>query len=766
MDYKIVQLGLTPGKNANTVGDIFIAEPDTTKESLAGRIFVLIEVESKRSEGVKIINFLLDNINYNYYQNEKIYLRERINALKVEYIFEAALAKVNKNFIDYLKSEKINLPKSAINITVGLIYKNELYFSGCGKNRALLIYRAPDTSRNGAKKMSTEKDPASVRKEYSLSDISEQTGTGEVKPDGSAIQTKLFSNVISGKIPKNGFFVFTNETLPEYISGAQLTRIITTLPPLSAVEQLKNTLSKINSYVSFWGIIIKNTQFEKAEETKQQSSSKDSVVDLSRTEERTENLLAPSGIINIKKPLSYIGSLLPGSDKAMSGIGGAMIKDKIFVKKKSVAKKLNLILKNFFTYALNFLFFAAKWLSSRGSIEKTVSALGSKLKNSSECLSLPRLTLNKRNKALLIVAVVFLVFFIVNLSFMKAKKNRQTELENYENLSAMIEQKQNQAEANLLYSNEEGAKKLFDEISVLMGSLPQATEEQKSRFADFTEKYNLQLEKIRRITRIDEPEEVADFKNLTSSADPANIILSANNGKIYAADSGQRSIYILEIADRLVTTVTDLEEPMEELLLPAQAAERVYYLNKTNIIELDLKTEELSPLNIDLDANNNYMGADTYNERLYLLDNKNGQIIRYAKNGRAFSSAYSWLQENTDLSAAVDLSIDGHVYVLKNNGEVIKFLRGQTVEFALEAVDPPIEQASKIFVSPKNNYIYILDPKSQRLIVYDKTGQFQAQYTSKTFTDLKDFAVDETSQEVYLLSGAKVLKIKIGQENE
>src|SRR3989339_161672 len=750
MDYKIVQLGLTPGKNANTVGDIFIAEPDTTKESLAGRIFVLIEVESNRSEGVKIINFLLYNINYNYYQNEKIYLRERINALKVEYIFEAALAKVNKNFLDYLKSEKINLPISALNITVGLIYKNELYFSGCGKNRALLIYRAPDTSRSGAKKMPAEKDPASVRKEYSLSDISEQTGNGELKPDGPAIQTKLFSNVISGKIPKNGFFVFTNETLP----------------PLSAVEQLKNTLSKINSYVSFWGIIIKNTQFEKAEETKQQSSSKDSVVDLSRTEERTENLLAPSGIINIKKPLSYIGSLLPGSDKAMSGIGGAMIKDKIFVKKKSVAKKLNLILKNFFTYALNFLFFAAKWLSSRGSIEKTVSALGSKLKNSSEFLSLPRLTLNKRNKALLIVAVVFLVFFIVNLSFMKAKKNRQTELENYENLSAMIEQKQNQAEANLLYSNEEGAKKLFDEISGLMGSLPQATEEQKSRFADFTEKYNLQLEKIRRITRIDETEEVADFKNLAGSADPDNIMLSASNGKIYAADSSQKSIYILDIADRLVTTVTDLEEPIEELLLPAPAAERVYYLNKTNIIELDLKTEELSPLNIDLDANNNYMGADTYNERLYLLDNKNGQIIRYAKNGRAFSSAYSWLQENTDLSAAVDLSIDGHVYVLKNNGEVIKFLRGQTVEFALEAVDPPIEQASKIFVSPKNNYIYILDPKSQRLIVYDKTGQFQAQYTSKTFTDLKDFAVDETSQEVYLLSGAKVLKIKIGQENE
>jgi nucleoside diphosphate kinase len=98
MYYKIAQLMLTPGKKASTVSDIFIAQPDVIKESLAGKLFILFEIESKKVDSLKVINFLIDNINYHYYQSEKIILREKITSLKVEHIFEDALAKTNKNF--------------------------------------------------------------------------------------------------------------------------------------------------------------------------------------------------------------------------------------------------------------------------------------------------------------------------------------------------------------------------------------------------------------------------------------------------------------------------------------------------------------------------------------------------------------------------------------------------------------------------------------------------------------------------------------------
>ena len=56
MYYKLAPLALTPGKNASTTSDVFIAQPDSTKESLAGKLFVLIEIEGRKQENLKIIN--------------------------------------------------------------------------------------------------------------------------------------------------------------------------------------------------------------------------------------------------------------------------------------------------------------------------------------------------------------------------------------------------------------------------------------------------------------------------------------------------------------------------------------------------------------------------------------------------------------------------------------------------------------------------------------------------------------------------------------
>ena len=44
-----------------------------------------------------------------------------------------------------------------------------------------------------------------------------------------------------------GYFIFANEALPEYLSREQLINIITTLPPISAVEQIKNLLKVVGA---------------------------------------------------------------------------------------------------------------------------------------------------------------------------------------------------------------------------------------------------------------------------------------------------------------------------------------------------------------------------------------------------------------------------------------------------------------------------------------------------------------------------------------
>src|SRR3989339_90899 len=422
MNHKLAQLSLSTSNKAGSTGDIFVAQPDSTKESLAGKLFIIVEINSTKIEGLKIINFLIDNINHNYYQNEKIILRERISTLTVEHIFEAALAKINKNFSEYTRNEK----------------------------------------------------------EYQISEIGKQN---ENDKNQSASQ-KLFSNVISGKIPPNGFFLFTNEALPEYIGSNQLIKIITTLPPQGAAEQIKQTLLKINSYVSFSAIIIQSMLGKKTESPvlpKTESAQK-SINTLNRTEEQTENLLTPSGVINIGKWLKFPLQLFNRVPKNQNVI----IKDKIFSKKRTFTKTKKVInaIKNFFIYTFGFLIFLTKNITNKeklSGIIKNFNQNGGRIKLWIINLIYGIVGLNKKSKIFLILSLIFLILFIFNLSRIKIGQNKQEEKEKYNQLTSLIEQKQNQAEANLLYNNEGGAKKLFDEIDRLINEFPNETEEQQKK---------------------------------------------------------------------------------------------------------------------------------------------------------------------------------------------------------------------------------------------------------------------------------------------
>jgi len=140
---KIAQIILNSGKT-NGVNDVFIAQPDALKENLAGKIFIIGEIDGKKNEGRKVLDFIISDLNDNYYNDEKILLRDKIEGLKIENIFEAALAKTNKNLGEFLAQHKIKINTSTTNITLGVVYENKLHFSGFGKNRALLIYRRGD----------------------------------------------------------------------------------------------------------------------------------------------------------------------------------------------------------------------------------------------------------------------------------------------------------------------------------------------------------------------------------------------------------------------------------------------------------------------------------------------------------------------------------------------------------------------------------------------------------------------------------------------
>ena len=727
---------------------------------MAGKLFILVEIESRKADSVKLINFLINELENNYYQNEKIILREKIKSLKVEHIFESALAKTNKNLSEFIRAERIKINTDLINATVGVIYENSLYFTNLGKNKAFLIYKNPD--KNGEIK-------------YKITDIIKHAKSNSDKKQINP--AKLFTNVISGSIPKNGYFIFTNEALPEYLSNSQLISIITKLHPAGAVGQIKNTLKKINAFVSFLGIIIKNSSGSAPIELKENlipRSSQSSIENLNTTEETTEKLLTASGAIDFKKWLNFLNKFFE-KIKIRASRGKAkspLIKTEILTTRRAdmlPVKKISETIKNIFICLIKLVIYLFKIATDRKRAGMALLSCKNTAKQSIKTIrGSYRKTigwfknLNKKNKILITIAIACLLLLAQNIIILNVKNKKEENKQAYIDLTLQIEQKQNQAEASMLYSNEEAAKKILEEINALLEQVPRNTKEQINKFNEYKAKYEKQMEKIRRVIRIESPVKLADFANLNSNSNPQNIIISHKQNKIYSADSGQKSIYTLDLKDNLITAIAEIGQDIRSLDYPVVGKDNnIYYLDHSQVIKINEKTEEISKLPINLKSDRgNIISADTYNNRLYFLDSKGGQIYRHNISGGSISGSYSWLSEKADFSNAADISIDGHIYILKNNGELQKYLKGKEENFNLEKLEPKFENAQKLILSNDLKYIYILEPCNNRLAVFDKTGKFLLQYQSESFTELKDFAVDESSQKIYFLNKTAVYEIE------
>lgn len=750
---KIASLILNSGKNIG-FSDVFVAQPDSLKENLAGKAFVLAEINSKKAEGQKIFDFLIDALENYYYNDEKLALRGKIENLRLENIFEAALTKINKSLVDFLAQEKIKINPVATNMTIGVIYENKLYFATFGHNKALLIYRRRD-------------DYEIINVEANATEASHHPHNTEA---ATAKVSSFFSSVISGEIPANSYFIFTNETLPEYLSNEEMMRIITKLPPLTASEQIKNSLSGMNTYVPFLGIIIKNTVglpgSEAIEEAPVNVSAQTSISSLNSTEQRTENMLAPIGLINfprlfknIKESLSAkpskttpkehriikqqpentdkSSSPLPEMGKVrslnMARADSFMIKEKIFFKKKS--GWLVTILNKIST------FFAGLFSS------RFLTGFSANLKTKAQ-------NLNEKNRLLFIVLGLTVLILVVSLGFTSWTRKRQAAQTSFNNAVAAIEDKENLVDSHLLYNDDAGARTFLIDAQTMLNALPRKTSEQQTAYQRLADKLRSQEEKVEKITRITSLQKVNDLSGLSVN----NLVFAS--GQIYGASLG--TIYTLKpnsasSTKTVVAAASNLSNP------EFNGKDSIYYWDGNQIAQFNLKTKKANLIKIDsLDQTVGAVSYKVFNNNLYLLAKNKNQIYFYPSGKNGFSTKSDWLKESVDLSAASDLAIDGDIYILSTDGSVMRFYKGKKIDYSSAPLTPVMTAANKLIAGSK--YIYIFEASSKRLAVLAKQdGHLVSQYIIDSLNQPKDVAIDENGRTAYFLDGETVYKIGLNQ---
>ncbi|HEX9016903.1 MAG TPA: hypothetical protein VF960_13000, partial [Chloroflexota bacterium] len=144
----------------------------------------------------------------------------------------------------------------------------------------------------------------------------------------------------------------------------------------------------------------------------------------------------------------------------------------------------------------------------------------------------------------------------------------------------------------------------------------------------------------------------------------------------------------------------------------------------------------------------------------YLLDTKQKNIYYYppTKNGYE-SQPYVIVDANSraDLSKAVDIALDGNLYVLESTGAIRRFSReGRPLDFVGDVPDGKVTGARSLFASAATRSVYELDAGGERILQFSPEGKFQRQFRAEgkdvSFKDARDLYVDEAARRVYLLT--------------
>ncbi|MCJ7793148.1 MAG: hypothetical protein MUP45_04190, partial [Candidatus Marinimicrobia bacterium] len=146
---------------------------------------------------------------------------------------------------------------------------------------------------------------------------------------------------------------------------------------------------------------------------------------------------------------------------------------------------------------------------------------------------------------------------------------------------------------------------------------------------------------------------------------------------------------------------------------------------------------------------------------LYLLDKK-GEIWKYPAMETGYGVYRLWLEgDKPNFSDAVAMAIDGSVWVLKENGTILKFTQGGRDSFTLSGLDKPLNNPTALFTDDDQENLYVLDKGNSRVLVINKSGEYHSQYRWQGLGEVTQLMASEEAKKILLLSGNKVYEIEI-----
>lgn len=735
-------------------------------EDRFGQIFGIFETETDSRTADALIAHIEDALVRAV--NEAV---EKDDTKTREEIFEAAVYRANHAISRLLDDRGLPLDPRKIKSVVIAQKGCDVIMGIWGSPSALLFH--PST-KNGSTR---------------IFNLLEDKRPDHEKPVHQRSNRRGYTNVITGGIGKRDRLLVSTENPREFMSDEQMIATITPQDPQSAAESLKDALSALTPRLSFASLVIDAVDEHVVEydaTSELPSGTQGSIDALLKTTNKTRDILSPSLITGVWRRVSG------GFETILNDVRGKGTKRGAPSKTKKTAPEsdtsafseksggnagegvvpppdtppsalseaapdkpekppfLDMVRKNF-SYAITL-----KTKKGRG---ETWNAMRRKVRKWFES-HIERYNALTPKRRLILLSSLALVFFL-NQSVALADWQKQSDekVATYEKTVLSIDQKIDSAEASIIYHDQDRAVELLDEASSLVSSLPQKDEEQKVQASRLTARIDEKRDELRRAVPLISPEVIATI--VANGGEPALRRLTARKGTLWSL-SEEGDVYKTVLSEGLTEKSGSAPEGTPSFLLTGTTS--VFAgTNDGDITAITFSSDKISDLSIDFgDTDPSLEDADVYGPRLYVLDAAHNRILKHSPVTGGFAEPSLYLKDGTDISNAVSMSIDGAVYVLSDDGNVTKLLKGVREDFGVQKTDPPITNALKLRTTEDSEILYVLDSMPGRIITFSKkTGSLIAQYTSEALDGATDFVVDEDTETFYVSAKNTVLKFAI-----
>lgn len=159
---------------------------------------------------------------------------------------------------------------------------------------------------------------------------------------------------------------------------------------------------------------------------------------------------------------------------------------------------------------------------------------------------------------------------------------------------------------------------------------------------------------------------------------------------------------------------------------------------------------------------------ETYLRYLYLLAPEKNQIYKYERLANRYGPPAEY-NVNGDLKGALDMTLDGDVYILKDGGTVVKLLRGESKPFTIRNLPADaLQGTTRIFKPSANSSIYFLQPEEHRIVVAANDGDLgESSYLRQYILELdqlgtiQDIFVDADETRLYVVDEKRLYSIDL-----